>query len=396
MFLSTSSRQVTVFVGCGFAAKYRLGGGNFSVPLQWTLGLKRLGIEPVWLELMPATKDPAADQACIRAFQRRLAQHGLARNYCLLYHNPPEDRHDLEKMTCHGLSLRELERRLAGPNILLNISYTFHPPFLMRFERRVYCDIDPGEITYWMARLEMGQSYHHDFWTIGLNKNAPDCGLPSIQGVKWKTFFPLVDTTLNQPRPRPRSPRFTTVGQWYWTQGIEVNGEYPDLSKQHFFSPYMTLPSRAPEARMEMAMNLNPDDPEIERIRSFGWWVVPPHRVVASPALYRRYIGGSLAEFTTCKGVDCLWRTGWVSDRAATYLATGRPVVTEDTGIRRYLPDESGMLFFSNPDEAADAVRRVMRDWDRLSKAARSCAAECFDAAKNLRRILADQGLGKG
>jgi hypothetical protein len=33
---------VTIFLGCGFAAKYREGGGNFSVPLQWMLGLRRL------------------------------------------------------------------------------------------------------------------------------------------------------------------------------------------------------------------------------------------------------------------------------------------------------------------------------------------------------------------
>jgi hypothetical protein len=29
---------VTIFRGCGFAAKYREGGGNLFVPLQWMLG----------------------------------------------------------------------------------------------------------------------------------------------------------------------------------------------------------------------------------------------------------------------------------------------------------------------------------------------------------------------
>src|SRR5207249_1009727 len=32
---------VTVFLGCGFAAKYREGGGVLSVPLQWMLGLRQ-------------------------------------------------------------------------------------------------------------------------------------------------------------------------------------------------------------------------------------------------------------------------------------------------------------------------------------------------------------------
>src|SRR6266542_399030 len=40
--------------------KYREGGGNFSVPLQWMLGLRRLKLDAIWLELLPATEDPQA------------------------------------------------------------------------------------------------------------------------------------------------------------------------------------------------------------------------------------------------------------------------------------------------------------------------------------------------
>src|SRR5947209_9825986 len=28
------------------------------------------------------------------------------------------------------------------PNTLLNLSYSIHPPFLLRFERRIFCDLD--------------------------------------------------------------------------------------------------------------------------------------------------------------------------------------------------------------------------------------------------------------
>jgi len=35
---------VTIFLVCGFAAKYREGGGNFSVPLQRMLGLRRFEV----------------------------------------------------------------------------------------------------------------------------------------------------------------------------------------------------------------------------------------------------------------------------------------------------------------------------------------------------------------
>lgn len=378
---------MTIFLGCGFAAKYREGGGNFSVPLQWMLGLRRLRHDAIWLELLPASADPAYDAACIRSFQRRMREHGLAGRYCLLYQQPGADVHELARMRCIGLSRRQLLDRLAGPNVLLNLSYSLHPPFLLRFERRILCDLDPSEIFYWMTKLEMGQSTHHEFWTIGLNHGAADCRLPPSP-LAWQTFYPLADTRLLRTRTRPATPKFTTIGQWYWGGGVEVEGEFPDLSKQHAFAPYLGLPRRVPEARFELAMNLNADDPENARLRALGWRLAVPHRIARTPAAYRRYLAGALAEFTAIKGVDVRWRTGWLSDRAAAFLALGRPVITEDTGAAPYLPGTSGFLFVRNGDEAAEAARQVLRDWPRLSRAARSCAREQFDAAKNLGKIL--------
>jgi hypothetical protein len=378
---------VTIFLGCGFAAKYREGGGNFSVPLQWMLGLRRLKLDAIWLELLPATKSPRADQANIDNFQRQMREHGLAGRYCLLYQKPASDVHDLEAMRCVGMSRRELCERLAGENTLLNLSYSLHPPLLLQFERRVFCDLDPSEIFYWMTTMEMGQSHHHEFWTIGLNVHGDDCRLPAST-LKWKTFFPLADTRLLKRKPRPRVPKFTTIGQWYWSGVVEVNGEFPDLSKKVAFESYVDLPRRVPEAGFELAMNINTDDPEIERLKNRGWRVVSPHKVARTPRAYRRYMENALAEFTAIKGVDVRWRTGWISDRAAAFLALGRPVITEDTGAARYLPEESGFHFVRDVDEAEAAVKEVLADWPRLSRQARACAEEIFDSTKNLRNIL--------
>src|SRR5437763_6393657 len=104
---STFSRfyiRVTVFLGCGFAAKYLEGGGNFSVPLQWMLGLKRLKLDAIWLEVLPATKNHREDRAKIINFQRQLRQHGLAGRYCLLYQKSASDAHELENVDCIGIS----------------------------------------------------------------------------------------------------------------------------------------------------------------------------------------------------------------------------------------------------------------------------------------------------
>jgi hypothetical protein len=379
---------VTIFLGCGFAAKYPEGGGNFSVPLQWMLGLRRLGLDAVWVELLPATADAREDETRIRKFQRQLREHGLGGRYCLLHQTPADDVHDLERMRCIGMSRRELLDRLAGPNALLNLSYSLHPPFLLQFERRIFCDLDPSEIFFWMTKMEIGQSHHHEFWTIGLNVHGADCRLPASP-LRWQTFFPLADTELLQPQPRPRAAKFCTIGQWYWSGGVEVEGEFPDLSKKFAFEKYLDLPRRVPAARFELAMNLNADDPEIARLRGRGWSVVSPHRVAHTPRRYRRYGANALAEFTAVKGVDVAWRTGWVSDRAAAFLALGRPVITEDTGARKYLPRESGFRFVLDLEEAEVAAKEVLGDWTRLAKAARDCAVEIFDSTKNLRKILA-------
>jgi hypothetical protein len=259
---------------------------------------------------------------------------------------------------------------------------------LLEFERRIFCDLDPSEIFYWMTKMELGQSQHHEFWTIGLNLHDADCRLPNSP-LAWRTFYPLVDTKLLRPQPRPSRLKFTTIGQWYWGGSVEVEGKFPDLSKQRAFAPYLDLPARVPEARWELAMNLNPDDPERIRLTNMGWRLAAPHRVARTPALYRRYLASASAEFTAIKGVDVSWQTGWLSDRAAAFLALGRPVITEETGAGKYLPAESGFLFVHNSGEAAEAARRVSRDWPRLAREARRCAVEVFDSARNLRKILA-------
>ena len=398
---------MTVFLGCGFAAKYLEGGGNFSVPLQWMLGLQRLRLDAIWLEHLPGEGNSRDDHRKIDNFQRQLRAHRLGGRYCLLYQKTPDSAHDLDSLQCIGVSKRELLDRLAGPNALLNLSYSIHPPLLLKFERRIFCDLDPSEIIYWMTQMELGQSTHHEFWTIGLNLNSPECKLlkivtaaasascsesrstrPPLQKIQWKTFYPLVDTKLYRPQPRPRSPKFTTIGQWYWGGAVEVDGTFPDLSKKYAFEQYLDLPKRVPKAKFELAMHMNHDDPERERLRKRGWNVVDPHRVARTPRKYRSYLASAFGEFTAIKGVDVSWKTGWLSDRAAAFLAMGRPVITEDSGAGKYLPRTSGFHFVGNLEGAIAAIEDLRANWPRRSREARDCVVEVFDSAKNLRQIL--------
>src|SRR2546430_13312007 len=135
-------------------------------------------------------------------------------------------------------------------------------------------------------------------------------------------------------------------------------------------------------------MNITAEDPERERLQRLGWKIVDPHRVARTPGAYRRYLTGALGEFTAIKGVDVAWRTGWISDRAAAFLALGRPVITEDTGAAKFLPTENGFRFVRNFDDAETAVREVLGNWLGLSRQARECVVGVFDSVKNLRLIL--------
>jgi len=351
------------------------------------LGLKRLKLDAIWLEIFPGTGNEIADRRAIRSFKTHLRRHGLDRNYCLLYQPRASDEHELSEMRCLGVSEGDLRARLAGPNVLLNLSYSVHPPLLLQFERRILCDLDPSEIFYWMTKMEMGQSYHHEFWTIGLNAGAHDCQLPRFR-FPWRTFFPLVDTELIQPKAAPAGLKFTTIGQWYWGGAVEVDGQFPDLSKKVAFEKYLDLPARVKKVRFELAMNIGKNDPERGRLSEHGWHLVDPHRVAKTPARYRRYVASASAEFTPIKGVDVAWQTGWLSDRAAMFLAMARPVITEDTGGSKYLPQKSGFRFVHDLESAGDAVTEIISDWATLSRQSRSVAVELFDSERNLRKIL--------
>lgn len=382
--MKTNRKDLTV-VGCGFAAKYPEGGGNFSVPLQYLLGLRRMRRPALWLEIMQSTGDPEKDERIAVTFRRRLREFDLDRQFCLIIF-PTATTQDPAAGRFFGMSRRKLLDLLAGPSVLLNLSYSIRNPLLGLFNTRKLCSLDPTEVCFWMQRMEMGQSEHDEFWTIGLNIYGPGSRVPATD-VRWNTYFPLVDTTLFEAAPRPSEDRFTTIGQWYWDGCIEWDGTWRDFSKKAAFEKFEALPALHPEARFELAMNLAPDDPERRRITAIGWQHIEPHSIARTPRLYYQYLRRSTAEFSAVK-LESFAKSGWLSDRSAVYLALGRPVITEPSGADPYLPAQSGLLFVSNLEAASEAVRRVRSDWNALSKVARKCARDCFDAVVNLQKIL--------
>jgi hypothetical protein len=191
----------------------------------------------------------------------------------------------------------------------------------------------------------------------------------------------------------PPGPAYTTVGTWDAVgRDIVFGGETFRWRKRTEWLRCLDLPART-GAAFEVAMNVDsvPGDPEV--LRGHGWRIVDPLGVSADPWRYRDYIRASRGEFTVAKDVNVRLRSGWFSDRAACYLAAGRPVVEQDTGFGDVLPLGPGVHAFGTVEEASAAVQAIESDYERASAHATEVAREYFAAEPVLGRLLAASGL---
>jgi hypothetical protein len=124
------------------------------------------------------------------------------------------------------------------------------------------------------------------------------------------------------------------------------------------------------------------------------WHVADPAVVAADPETFRRYVRASGAEFSAAQGVYVETVSGWFSDRTAGYLASGKPVLVQDTGFGRHYPVGDGLLTFRTPDEASTGAKAIVQDYVKHSRAARAIAEDYFDSDKVLGRFLDEVGVG--
>ncbi|NUR56742.1 MAG: hypothetical protein HOQ29_20055 [Acidobacteria bacterium] len=116
--------------------------------------------------------------------------------------------------------------------------------------------------------------------------------------------------------------------------------------------------------------------------------------MTSSPETYRSYIQASRGEFSCAKPSCMALQNAWISDRTLCYLASGKPVVVQDTGPSAWLPSGDGMFRFTTLEEAAAAFEAINANYMRHCRSARELAA-CCDAADVAGRIL-DESLGSG
>jgi len=130
------------------------------------------------------------------------------------------------------------------------------------------------------------------------------------------------------------------------------------------------------------------ESPElVAELHRHGWRVEHSSEVVNTADAYRDYVRGLAGEFSCAKEVVVGTQCGWFSERSAYYLAAGRPVVVQDTGIGDHLPTGAGLVAVKDVGEAAEAIRAIRADYTRHSAAARRIAADHFAAERALRPL---------
>jgi glycosyltransferase involved in cell wall biosynthesis len=86
-------------------------------------------------------------------------------------------------------------------------------------------------------------------------------------------------------------------------------------------------------------------------------------------------------------------KSGWVSDRTACYLASGKPAVVQSTGFEARLPVGKGLLTYTTVEEAVEAIAAINSDYLAHSHKAREIAEEYFDSDVVLDDVLGHVGL---
>ena len=99
-----------------------------------------------------------------------------------------------------------------------------------------------------------------------------------------------------------------------------------------------------------------------------------------TPDDYAAFVRGSKAELGIAKEGYVVSRCGWFGDRSAAYLASGRPVVAQDTGFGERLPIGAGLFAFADADDVLAAIEAIRFDYGRHARAARAIAEEHLDS----------------
>jgi len=375
--------MATLIVVEDLAAPASIGrGGHAMYVLQWLRGFEQVGHRVILVEFLK--EDPGAHRDAVVSYFKDVISSWWRPECSALLIEPT-------LQSLYGLNAGQLKRHAdeAAAVITLAAHYRRQPfPLIDHIRPRILIEQDPGYTHLWADGGDPADVYGLQdlYFTVGGNIGTPRCALPT-HGIRWRpTWNPVVLDRWSPNQPVTRDC-FTTTADWRSYGYLEFNGEVLG-PKADEFEKFIKLPQLAGE-QLEIALNIEEDDPDRDLLRQHGWQIESPE-LVATPQKYRDYITSSTGEFSCVKGGYAGTHGGWFSDRSACYLAAGRPVVLQATGFADLLPTGRGLFSVAKVEEAAEAIHRIRRDYAVHSQAAREIAAEHFDANKIVQRIIRD------
>lgn len=373
-------------------------GGQTWLYLNWLCGLKRLGHEVWYVEddtVWPYDPDKdtvTADCAyAVRHIAGCVERIGLPDRWAFRL----ADR----KGACWGITQSRLAELYSSCDVLLNIvGATDLRDEHLEASFRVYVECDPVTAELQLANgddhTRVAFENHHVIATYGENFGAANCGVP-LNGLeeKYRSTRQPVDLDFWPMAYDPETPYFTTIGN-YRQNGNDVpyKGETYYWSKHHEWERFMDVPMRTDQP---FAVALKVDDhQDLQRLTNHKWQVQSPVQMSLDVfGAYPEFIRQSRAEFTVAKDQNVRLGSGWFSERDACYLASGKPVVAQDTGFSNILPTGEGLFAFTTMDEILAAIDAINANYRHHCEAARAIAGEYFEAEKVAAKLLADVGL---
>jgi glycosyltransferase involved in cell wall biosynthesis len=388
-------RRRPIVVVLGMMSKMPVAGVVWQ-NLHYLLGIEQLGCEVYYVEEHARTPSMFMETEEDDGSARAAAFIGdLMRRFDLGGRWAYRALHDDGR--CYGMSRSQLKQLYASADVIINLHGGTMPlPEHYATGRLVYLETDPVQL---QIELHNGvqESFdflepHRAFFTFGENLGNADCLLPVCDRFAFKPTRQPVVMDLWEGRNQQTTDLFTSIGNWkqQWRE-MWFKGELYTWSKHHEFLKFIDIPSRT-QQRFELALS-GYTESDKQMLEANGWHVRFALDLSRDIDRYRDYVTGSRAEFTVAKDQNVRMRSGWFSDRSATYLAAGRPVVTQETGFSGLLPTGAGLFSFSTTDDILNAVDSINADYRRQSHAAHEIAREFFSHEMVLGSLLADCGV---
>jgi hypothetical protein len=368
--------------------RYPLGGMNQWV-LGWLIGLQQLGHNVYFVERS------SWPNSCYDLSKRVMTDDC---SYGVSVVNALLARYDLQDKWCfvdsegsyHGLTRERVEAVFKSADLFVDLEWDEWLVEATNAGLRVFVDGEPGWFQMKMENsIRAGEELpvYDYYYTDGKNIGT-DRSLAPTAGRTWRHIFPPVLVSHFPPQPINADAPFTTVMNWQSHKQVEFDGVLYG-QKDIEFLKFLNLP-RLTAVPLEAA--ISGKAPRDLLMRS-GWRLRNADEVAVTIDSYKEYIGASKGEFSVAKNVFVATNCGWFGDRPGYYMASGRPVVVQDTGFSDHLPCGKGLFAVRTVEEAAAAIDEISADYERHAGWAREIAFEYLDAQKVLGRFLDELGL---